>query len=279
MIYFCVMNKDRHIDIMAIVNLTDDSFYGESRCRGLSQVLDRVSSMIEEGADIIDFGACSTRPGSVPVGESVEWERLEPVLKAVRDSFPAVTLSIDTYWSSVVRKAYDLVGPFIVNDISAGQADSRMLPVVGELGLRYVAMHMRGSHQTMQQFTDYDDVTESVLQYFCEFAIRAEENGITEWILDPGFGFSKTLEQNYQLLRELPRLKTIVRADGQTPPLLVGVSRKSMIYNLLGISPEEALAPTQVAHIVALQNGADILRVHDVSETVRTVMQHRVMSR
>ena len=151
------MDRNRKIDIMGIVNLTDDSYFAESRCVDVAAALKRVSLLLEEGADMIDIGACSTRPGSVPVGAEEEWRRLEPVLKAVKEVFPHVRLSIDTYWASVVRNAYDLIGDFIVNDISAGEDDPDMLPTVGELGLTYIAMHKRGNSQTMQQMTDYQD--------------------------------------------------------------------------------------------------------------------------
>lgn len=264
------MEKVRHIDIMGIVNITDDSYFAESRCVDVCAAMERVSRLLEEGADIIDIGACSTRPGSTPVGADEEWRRLEPVLKAVKGAFPHARLSIDTYWSSVVRKAYDLIGDFIVNDISAGEDDPEMLPAVGELGLAYVAMHKRGTPQTMQDMTDYHDVVSEVKAYFDEFSSRAESYGIKEWILDPGIGFAKTIEQNYELIRRLEELKCVNSAEAGTPRILVGVSRKSLIYKYLNISPEESLPATQVLHLAALQNGADIIRVHDVAEAVRT---------
>ena len=262
--------KGRHIDIMGIINLTDDSFYAESRCQDLSAVLDKVRQMLEEGADIIDFGACSSRPGSEPVGPDVEWERLEPVLKAVRKEWPELRISIDTTSSSVVSRAYDVAGDIIVNDISAGNDDHQMLPLVGKLGLTYIAMHMRGNSRTMQQMTVYDDVVEDVKAYFDDFAERAQANGIRRWILDPGFGFAKTAAQNYHMLKNLRRLKTPYPSYGM-PQILVGVSRKSMIYKELSITPEESLPQTQVLHLKALQEGAGMLRVHDVAEAVRTV--------
>ena len=265
------MNKDRHIDIMGIVNLTDDSYFAESRCGDVAAVLRRVGKMVDEGVDIVDLGACSTRPGSLPVGEEEEWRRLAPVLELLRTEFPDLPVSIDTYYASVVLRAYDLIGDFIVNDISAGEMDPEMLPVAGRLGLRYIAMHMRGNPQTMQMLTEYNDVTRDVIGYFNGFAEKAEKNGVKDWILDPGFGFAKTIEQNYKLLSELSVLKTVVRADGTPPPVLVGISRKSMVYKLLGITPEGALPATQALHMVALQNGTDMLRVHDVGEAARTI--------
>ena len=258
---------------MAIVNLTDDSYFADSRCDGTDAAIERIAALLDEGADIIDLGACSTRPGSLPVGEDEEWRRLEPVLEAVRQRWPDLTLSIDTYWSSVVRKAYALIGDFIVNDITAGAGDSQMLATVAESGLTYVAMHMRGTPETMQSMTDYVDVTSDLLDYFSEFSIKSEKIGLNSWILDPGFGFAKTTGQNYQLMRDLG----VFKENFPSRRLLVGVSRKSMVYRLLGITPEESLPATQVLHLCALQNGADILRVHDVAQAAQTISLYRVL--
>lgn len=265
------MNEDRQIDIMGIVNLTDDSYFSQSRCISPDQALARISSLIGEGADIIDIGACSTRPGAQLISASEEWSRLEPVLVAIASGYPGIKISIDTFRSEIVRRSYDLAGPFMVNDISAGEDDPLMLQTVGELGLEYVAMHKRGNPLTMNSMTDYQDVTEEVLEYFRDFAQKAEKAGIKEWILDPGFGFAKTMEQNYELLSHLDRFKSIGRR------ILVGISRKSMIYRYLGISPEESLPATQVLHHYALRKGADILRVHDVAEAVRTVSLSKML--
>lgn len=256
---------------MAIVNLTDDSYFAESRCDGGEAAIRRIGALIEEGADIIDLGACSTRPGSLPVGEAEEWRRLEPVLKAVKERWPRIVLSIDTYWSSVVRKAYSLVGDFIVNDITAGTGDPQMLSVAAELGLTYVAMHMRGTPEIMQSMTEYDDVTSDLLKYFAEFSIKSEKIGLKSWVLDPGFGFAKTIGQNYELIRNLAEFNRFGR------PVLVGVSRKSMIYKRFNITPEESLPATQVLHMQALINGASILRVHDVAEARRTIDIYRMV--
>ena len=263
---------NRKIHILGIVNLTDDSYYAPSRVQGADALLQRVGTMLREGADWIDLGACSTRPGSLPVGAEEEWKRLEPALKALRGEFPDVRVSIDTYWASVVERVYDLIGPFMVNDISAGNLDAEMLPLVGRLGLPYIAMHMRGTPETMQSLTDYPDgVTAEVLRYFRAFAKRAAKAGVTDWILDPGFGFAKTVEQNWTLLEEMDRLQVLQM------PVLVGVSRKSMIYRRFGITPEESLPATQVAHYMALQRGATYLRVHDVAEARRTVEIYSMM--
>lgn len=282
-----MINPDRHIEVMGIINLTDDSYYSPSRNLkdgyiDTDGVLATVGRMVSEGAEIIDFGACSSRPGAVPLSWEGEWRRLELVVASFLVKCPGVRFSIDTWHSQVVSRVYDmavaLVGCeevrklMIVNDISAGEDDGDMLPLVGRLGLRYIAMHKRGSSENMRDFCTYDDVVSEVKAYFEDFARKAEEYGISDWILDPGFGFAKTLEQNYQLLKGLSELS----GCGQIS-ILAGVSRKSMIYRYLGITPEESLPATQVLHLKALQEGADMLRVHDVAEAVRTVALYRVL--
>lgn len=265
----------KDISIMGIINITDDSYFSNSRCPDPGKALERIETMVSEGADIIDIGACSTRPGSTAVSEEEEWRRLEPALRAIREVFPNLRISIDTFRSRIVRNAHDLLGDFIVNDISSGEDDPMMLSLVGELGLTYIAMHKRGDSRTMQQMCTYEDVTAEVIGYFENFAQRAAEAGIRKWILDPGFGFAKTVSQNYQLLKDLRKFN---RAFGsRIPEIMVGVSRKSMIYKLFDITPEEALPQTQVLHLKALQEGASILRVHDVAEAVRTVELYRRM--
>lgn len=270
-------NTDRKIDIMGIVNLTDNSYFAPSRCIDEEGQLDekffvqKVAKLIEEGADIIDMGACSTRPGSEAVGKEVEWERIEPALKIMKKEFPGIKVSIDTYWSEVVRNAYNLFGDFVVNDISAGEDDEDMLRTVGELGLDYIAMHKRGNPKTMQNLTEYENVTKDIVKYFKDFEIKAAKYGIKNWILDPGFGFAKTIEQNYQLIKELASFQRFNRR------ILVGISRKSMIFRLFDISPEEALPATQVINFEALNNGADILRVHDVKEAKQTVSLYNLL--
>lgn len=273
-------DKDRKIDIMGIVNITDNSYFPESRCLDcegnpdFGRIIARTEKMLREGATIIDVGACSTRPGSDPVGEEEEWRRLGPVLKELRKAFPEVEISVDTYWASVVSRAYDLVGPFIVNDISSGEDDPEMLGTVGALRLPYIAMHKRGTPKTMQTLTDYPEgVVAEVAKYFRGFAEKADAAGIKEWILDPGFGFAKTIDQNYKLLAGMEK----VTAEGHRT--LVGVSRKSMIYRLFNTSPEVSLPETQVLHLAALQKGADILRVHDVLPAVHTIEMYRRLAR
>ena len=271
--------RNRKIEIMGIVNITGNSYIPASRCLGpdgktdVGAAMARIEKLLGEGAGIIDIGACSTGPGVPPAGEETEWERLKPLMEEIVRNMPGLKFSVDTYRASVAEKVFDLAGSFIVNDISAGEADPRMLPTVGRLGLPYVAMHMRGDSMTMQTLTDYgkegkdglSPVTSAVRDYFLAFAEKAEKFGISDWILDPGFGFAKTVEQNYRLLDEMASL----RMPGHKT--LVGISRKSMIYRKFGISPEEALPETQVLHFAALQRGADILRVHDAAEAARTV--------
>lgn len=271
------MKTNRQIELMGIVNLTDDSYFAQSRCADVDTALRRVEKMVGDGADIIDVGACSSRPGSVPVGADEEWRRLEPVLHALRCNFPELRISVDTYWASVVENVYGLIGDFIVNDISAGEDDPQMLATVGRLGLEYVAMHKRGTSQTMQSMTGYDDVVAEVIRYFKDFSAKAQQAGISRWLLDPGFGFAKTVEQNYRLLASLPQIRaSLSEAD---LGILVGVSRKSMIYKPLDITPEEALSPTQAVHMAALIGGADVLRVHDVKEARQTVFLYEMMQK
>lgn len=266
-------NPVRKIRIMGIVNLTDDSFFAGSRFLGKDGSFDpglflsRVASMRSEGADIIDLGACSTRPGSESVGEEEEWLRLKPALELLAREDPGVDISVDTFRPGIVTRAFDTIGPFIVNDVSGGS--DAMWKLVGGKGLTYVAMHTRGTPKDMQDLTDYDDVVSSVKSFFDGISETADAFGVKDWILDPGFGFAKTVEQNWRILRELSVFKEFGR------PLLAGLSRKSFLYRPLGITPGEALPATCAANLVALQNGADILRVHDVAAARQTVEVYR----
>lgn len=264
---------------MGILNLTGDSFFAGSRLLTAEGRLDealfrvRAERMLSEGADILDLGAVSTRPGASDVSEAEEWRRLEPALRILREEFPSARISVDTTRSGIVRKVFGVAGPFIVNDISAGEDDSLMLETAAGLHLSYIAMHKRGTPATMQSLTDYPDgVVAAVRDYFLRFADRADSLGLTDWILDPGFGFAKTAEQNYEILGALGSFREFGK------PVLVGVSRKSMIYQPLGITPDEALAPTQVVHYMALEAGADILRVHDVAAARQTVRLYKQAS-
>ena len=248
------------IRILGILNLTPDSFYAPSRTAP-GDVVSVARGMLADGAWGVDLGAVSTRPGSTPVSLEEEWGRLEPSLVALRDL--GCVLSVDTFRSEIVSRVYDTVGQFIVNDITAGAYDPQMLPLVGKLGLPFIAMHMHGSPFAPSETPG--DIVEDVLAYFQEFSLRASYAGISQWYLDPGFGFSKTLDQNWELLHRLSDLQCFGK------PVLVGISRKSMLWKRFGITPEEALPATSAAHMIALQQGASVLRVHDVAEASRTV--------
>lgn len=255
---------DSHV--MAIVNVTPDSFYGASRMCEYEDVRAAVECAVGAGATIIDIGGYSSRPGAAEVDVEEEWRRVALGLEAVRGAQSGVVVSIDTFRSEIVRRAYEGYGAFIVNDISAGELDDAMVATVAELGLPYVAMHMRGTPQTMQLSTEYDGgVVAGVVSYFeCRTRELLEAGILREnIILDPGFGFAKSVEQNYELMRHLDRL----RALGF--PILVGVSRKSMIYKPLAITPEAALPGSLALVWEALGSGPAILRVHDVAETVQ----------
>ena len=219
----------------------------------------RVASMFEEGADIVDIGACSSRPGSEYPGEEEEWRRLSWALEAIRSDFEGCRFSIDTFSSAIARRAYDIIGPFMVNDITAGEADPGMLPAVAALRLPYVAMHNRGNSKTMDALCDYGDVVADVTDYFRDFGCRARAAGVTEWIIDPGFGFAKNDIQNLEMLARLNEFSVLGK------PVLVGISRKRMVWRPLGLTPETCLDATLVLQGQAALNGADYLRVHDVA--------------
>ena len=255
--------------VMGIINITPDSFYAESCYTNIKEVFTAIERMIDEGAGIIDIGAASSRPGAVQPTAAHEWERLSPVLKELRRHFPDTLISIDTMHSSIVANAFDHIGPLIVNDISAGEDDAEMFTVAARLELPLIAMHKRGTPLTMQQQTGYADVVTEVRSYFASVWERGREAGVPQLILDPGFGFAKTTEQNYALLAALPAL-----FDFPNVLRLIGISRKSMIYTPLGITAQEALPATSALHLYALQQGVDILRVHDVAEAVRMVRLH-----
>lgn len=258
--------SDSHV--MAIVNLTPDSFYSESRNDDFDAAIKAVERAASDGATIVDLGGYSSRPGADDVAVEEEWRRVCMGLEAVQRVDAGVVVSIDTFRSEIVRRVVDGYGDIIVNDISAGEMDSGMVPTVARFGLNYVAMHMRGTPSTMQQMTSYDSgVTEGVVSYFRHRVMQLESAGIARQriILDPGFGFAKNVEQNFELLKGLDS----IRALGY--PLLVGVSRKSMIYRSLDIKPEEALPGSLALAWQALQGGNTILRVHDVAATMQVL--------
>ena len=281
--------KEDTPQVMGILNINNESFFEGSRHTAIEEVEAAFDRMIVQGADIIDIGACSTRPGSTPVTLEQEWSYLQKPLKAIAGKLHGsqmedlwgrkIQISIDTFRSEIVRRAYDVLGEFIVNDISAGEDDPQMLATVGELGLPYIAMHKKGTPQNMQQLCHYPDgVVNEVAEYFKAFEEKAACHGIKESVMDPGFGFAKNLEQNYQLLKGLPELSAQVKQHaGKRRKILVGVSRKGMIYKPLGITPEEALCGTAAVNLQALLLGADILRVHDVAEAVQCIKLYGLM--
>ncbi len=244
---------------MGILNLTPDSFHDGNKYNTLDRALNRVNDMLEEGANIIDMGAMSSRPGASIINTETEQTRLLPVLREVRKQFPDCILSVDTIYASTARVALDL-GCSIINDISAGYYDERMLSTVAEYNAPYVAMHMRGTPENMGTVTDYKDLVPEIMDYFIERIFKATELGIKDIVLDPGFGFSKTVEQNFELLNRLEEFQIL------DSPVLVGISRKSMIWRTLSTDPAGALNGTTALHAAALLNGADILRVHDVRQ-------------
>ncbi len=300
---------------MGIININRESFFAESRVEDAADVIAQINKMLEAGADIIDIGACSTRPGSTPVTMEQEWSYLEAPLKELarvikeRDctilskssldkiSNTRYALSVDTFHAEIVKRVYETIGEFTVNDISAGEgADdtnsnvnvedknesieynnlckkSQMLKYVGEKNLPYIAMHKRGTPSTMQQMCNYPNgVVNEVIEYFKSFEKKAAEYGIKEYVVDPGLGFAKTLEQNYQLLNGISKIKEALKEQcGTERKILIGLSRKGMIWRLLNITPGESLPGTVALNLQALQLGADIIRVHDVTEGTHTV--------
>ena len=245
--------------VMGIINATPDSFYKESRFQGEDKILEQAERMLRDGADILDIGGQSTRPGSEKVSEEVELKRVIDGITVVQKRFPEVFISIDTYYAKVARQAVD-VGACIINDISGGSMDENMLSTVTSLNVPYVLMHMRGTPDTMQHDTKYNNVTLDVLEFLIEKKNELLKTGIHDVIIDPGFGFGKTISQNFELLRNLRVYKML------QCPIILGISRKSTIYKTLGITADDALNGSTVLHTIGLLNGADILRVHDVRE-------------
>lgn len=250
--------------VMGILNLTPDSFYDGGRKTTQGDFLSHAEKMLLEGADIIDVGAYSSRPGAKDISLHEELGRIVPVVEALRREFPEVILSIDTFRSEVARRCVE-AGGAIINDISGGTLDAEMLPTVAELQVPYILMHMRGTPKNMNQFTSYDNLVKDILFYFSQRIKEARDLGINDLIIDPGFGFSKTLEQNYELMGKLDLFHSLEL------PILSGISRKSMIYKLFDTTPDHALNGTTILNTVSLLKGAHILRVHDVKEAVECV--------
>lgn len=250
--------------VMGILNITPDSFYDGGEHKNEKKILKHVEKMLNEGATFIDVGAYSSRPNADHVSETEELSRIIPIVKLILKAFPETLISIDTFRSEVAKQCID-AGACMINDISAGNLDKNMLQTIADLHVPYIMMHMRGTPQTMQQQTDYDNLVKDILFYFSERIAAAKALGIVDVIIDPGFGFAKTLEQNFELLNKLELFKIIKK------PLLAGVSRKSMIYKTLDTSAKDALNGTSVLNTIALQKGASILRVHDVKEAVECI--------
>lgn len=250
--------------VMGIVNATPDSFYSRVLSSDFESLTQRVGKMIEAGADILDIGGVSTRPFSEPVSASEEMDRIIPIIEWTYKHFPDVWISVDTYRAQVVKAVQD-IGVDIINDISAGKMDEGMLDAVAASGLPYIAMHIQGTPDTMQVAPEYAIVSVEVLDFGIQFLAQLRSKGIYQIIFDPGFGFGKTIEHNYTLLKDLSNF-TILNV-----PLLVGISRKGMLWKVIDKTPQEALPATITAHTIALMNGANILRVHDVSAAVDSV--------
>ena len=251
--------------VMGILNVTPDSFYSGSRKQTETDIVNRCRQILDEGGRIIDIGGQSTTPTSTLLTAKEELERLEPALAIIRREFPDVILSVDTFYSEVAKVTVEKYGVNIINDISGGQIDENMFETVARLNVPYILMHMRGTPQTMQQFTHYDNFIQDILYYFSEKMAKLNLLGVNDIIIDPGFGFSKTIDQNYQLMAYLKYFNTF------DVPILAGISRKSMIYKFLGGTAQESLNGTSVLNTVALLSGAHILRVHDVKEAVECV--------
>ncbi|WP_345144473.1 dihydropteroate synthase [Flavobacterium ginsengiterrae] len=261
--------KGRLIDleipkIMGILNVTPNSFFDGGKYKNESEILSQVEKMLAEGADFIDIGAYSSKPSAEFVTEQEEIDRIVPAIKLILKHFPETLLSIDTFRAEVAKASIES-GAAIINDIAAGELDDKMFDVIAHYNVPYIMMHMRGNPQTMQSLTQYDDIIKEMLFYFSEKVAKARSFGINDLILDPGFGFAKTTDQNYEVMQKMELFNVLEL------PVLAGISRKSMIYKTLNITPQEALNATTFLNTIALTKGAKILRVHDVKEAVECV--------
>lgn len=258
--------------VMGILNVTPDSFFDGGKYTKETAILKRVETILDQGATFIDLGAYSTRPGAEQVSEQEEIQRSVPITKLILKHFPEALISVDTFRAEVARQNIES-GASLINDISGGLLDSQMIPVVGKLQVPYILMHMKGDPKTMQQHTQYDHLIKDLLYYFSQRIQQARIHKINDIIIDPGFGFAKSLDQNYELMAKLELLHILKL------PLFVGVSRKSMIYNLLETHPEEALNGTTSLNTIALGKGVHILRVHDVKQAVECVKIHQMITK
>jgi dihydropteroate synthase len=250
--------------VMGVMNLTPDSFYDGGKLTSKKEILLQANKMLKEGATFLDLGAYSSRPGAQFVSEKEEIHRLLPVIKILLDEFPEILLSIDTFRSNVANESI-YAGASLINDISAGTLDDHMFKIIAQHQVPYVMMHMRGTPETMMQNTDYRDLTKEVIYYFSERIAKARSFGINDLIVDPGFGFSKTLDQNYELFNDLELFRHL------NVPLLIGISRKSMIQKKIKTTAADSLNGTTALHAIAIQKGVSILRVHDVKEAFETI--------
>ena len=258
--------------VMGIINATPDSFFGGSRFNSIDDIAVKVEKMLHDGADIIDIGGQSTRPGSELISADEEIKRVIPAIELISKKFPAAFISVDTFYSEVAAAAVG-AGASIINDISAGSMDNKMIGTVAGLKVPYILMHMKGTPQTMQQNAVYENVTREILDFFITKTNELKKAGIVDMIIDPGFGFAKTIDHNFELLKELSVFKILDR------PILLGVSRKTTIYKTLGITAGESLNGTTVLNTIGLINGASILRVHDVKEAKEAVTLFSAMNK
>jgi dihydropteroate synthase len=250
--------------VMGILNLTEDSFYAGSRMQNIESIKNKAAQMINEGADMLDLGAQSTRPGSTRISAEDELKKLLPAIEIINNNFSEIIISIDTYHTKVAEECA-MAGASIINDISGGQMDKNMIATVGKLKIPYVCMHMKGVPETMQQQTNYENITQEILDFFIQKTDECKKAGINDMIIDPGFGFGKNILQNFHLLKHLEVFKILKK------PIMAGISRKSTIYKTLKTTAEESLNGTTVLNTIALLNGASILRVHDVKEAREAV--------
>jgi len=257
--------------VMGILNITTDSFYAGSRVMNIETVKDKSVKMLDEGADILDIGAQSTRPGSERLSAEEELKKLLPVIEMLRELFPEIIISIDTYHAMVAEESV-AAGAAIINDISGGEMDKKMIKTVAKLKTPYICMHMKGVPENMQHQTNYENVTKEILDFFISKVDECKREGINDIIIDPGFGFGKNISQNLLLLKNLELFKMLGK------PIMAGLSRKSTIYKTLKISAEESLNGTSVLNTIALLNGASILRVHDVKEAKETITLYEAYS-
>lgn len=257
--------------VMGILNITPDSFYDGGKYLEEKEILIRVEQMLQEGALFIDIGGYSSRPGAENISEEEERKRVVPAIKSILKRFPGTNITIDTFRGEIAKAAV-LEGACLINDISGGTLDPNMFATVAELKVPYVLMHMRGTPQTMNKQTNYDNIVIELISYFEKKIKELEQLGLKDIIIDPGFGFAKTIEQNYELLRHLKYFRILNK------PILAGLSRKSMVYKKLGIGVEEAGNGTTVLNTIALQNGASFLRVHDVKQTIEIIKLYKAVN-